>query len=264
MDEAWRNVVAVGAMPNAMTDCLNFGNPEKPDRLGILREAVRGIGDFARKLNIPIPSGNVSLYNESPGGVPVLPTPMIMCCGIIDDASKAVTADFKESDSRIYIIGETKEEMGGSLLYRVFGGKQGKVPGVSTKNVMDLTNKVLKAMNEGLIRSCHDCSDGGLAVAVAEMCISGRMGAVLDLRTLGDISPRKALYSESNTRWIAEVVEEDADEFEEIMKGSAYHIGKTGGKSLNLRDSGTIIDLDELYEAWSTPIRKIMEAPDSE
>ena len=264
MDEAWRNVVAVGAMPDSMTDCLNFGNPEKPDRLGILREAVRGIGEFARELNIPIPSGNVSLYNESPSGMSVLPTPMIMCCGIIEDVSKAVTADFKESDSRIYLIGETKDEMGGSLLYRVFGGRQGKVPGVNTKNVMDLTKKVLKAMDEGLVKSCHDCSDGGLAVAVAEMCISGKMGAVVDLRTLKDISLRKALYSESNTRWIAEVSEEDAGKFEEIMKGSAYHIGKTGGKSLNLRDSGAIIGLDELYEAWSTPIAKIMESSDSE
>ena len=194
----------------------------------------------------------------------VLPTPMIMCCGIIEDVSKAVTADFKESDSRIYLIGETKDEMGGSLLYRVFGGRQGKVPGVNTKNVMDLTKKVLKAMDEGLVKSCHDCSDGGLAVAVAEMCISGKMGAVVDLRTLKDISLRKALYSESNTRWIAEVSEEDAGKFEEIMKGSAYHIGKTGGKSLNLRDSGAIIGLDELYEAWSTPIAKIMESSDSE
>jgi len=264
MDEAWRNVVAAGAVPNAMTDCLNFGNPEKPDRLGILREAVRGIGKFARELNIPIPSGNVSLYNESSAGVSVLPTPMIMCCGIIDDASKAVTADFKEPDNRIYVIGKTKEEMGGSLLYRVFGGKQGKVPGVSTKNVRDLTDKVLKAMDEGLIKSCHDCSDGGLAVAVAEMCISGKMGATLDLRTLEDVSPRKALYSESNTRWIAEVSEKDAQRFEEIMNGSAYRIGKTGGKSLNLRDSGTIIDLEELYEAWSKPIAKIMESSDSE
>ena len=262
MDEAWRNVVAVGAMPNAMTDCLNFGNPEKPDRLGIFREAVRGIGEFARELNIPIPSGNVSMYNESPAGIPVLPTPMIMCCGLIDDVSKAVTADFKESGNRIYIIGETKEEMGGSLLYRLFGGKQGKVPGVNVKNVKNLTDKVLKAMDERLIKSCHDCSDGGLAVAVAEMCIAGKIGAVLDLRTLKEISPRKALYSESNTRWIAEVAEKDAERFEEIMKGSAYNIGKTGGKSLNLRDSGAIIDLDDLYKAWSEPIVKVMEESD--
>ncbi|MDD2935908.1 MAG: phosphoribosylformylglycinamidine synthase subunit PurL, partial [Candidatus Methanomethylophilaceae archaeon] len=217
VDEAWRNVVAVGAMPNALTDCLNFGNPERPERLGEFREAVRGIGDFAKALNIPIPSGNVSLYNEAPGGASVLPTPMMMCCGIIDDISKAVTADFKGPGNRIYVIGETKEEMGGSLLYRVFGGKQGVVPSVDVDNVRELTGKTLEAMDRRLISGCHDCSDGGIAVAVAEMCISGQTGAVLDLRKAADMSPRKVLYSESNTRWIAEVSEENAEEFEKIM-----------------------------------------------
>lgn len=258
MDEAWRNVVAVGAMPHAMTDCLNFGNPEKPDRMGEFREAVRGIGDFARSLNIPIPSGNVSLYNEAPDAA-VLPTPMIMCTGIMEDVSKAVTADFKKSGSRIYVIGETKDEMGGSLLYRLFGGKQGVVPSVDTENVRDLTEKILKAMDRRLILSCHDCSDGGLGVAVAEMCISGQTGAVLDLRGIpGDQSPRRKLYSESNTRWIAEVSEENAAEFEKIMNGSAYHIGKTGGNSLSIRDSGAIIDTEELRKAWSNPLWDIM------
>ncbi len=258
VDEAWRNVVAVGAMPNALTDCLNFGNPEKPERLGELREAVRGIGDFAKALNIPIPSGNVSLYNEAPGGASVLPTPMMLCCGIIDDISKAVTADFKGPGNRIYVIGETKEEMGGSLLYRVFGGKQGVVPSVDVDNVRELTVKTLRAMDRRLISSCHDCSDGGIAVAVAEMCISGQTGAVLDLRKAADMSPRKVLYSESNTRWIAEVSEENAEEFEKIMGGSAHNIGKTGGKSMNIRDSGVIIEVEDMRKAWNDPIWKIM------
>ncbi|MFA6801857.1 MAG: phosphoribosylformylglycinamidine synthase subunit PurL [Candidatus Methanomethylophilaceae archaeon] len=258
VDEAWRNVVAVGAMPNALTDCLNFGNPERPERLGEFREAVRGIGDFAKALNIPIPSGNVSLYNEAPGGASVLPTPMMMCCGIIDDISKAVTADFKGPGNRIYVIGETKEEMGGSLLYRVFGGKQGVVPSVDVDNVRELTGKTLEAMDRRLISGCHDCSDGGIAVAVAEMCISGQTGAVLDLRKAADMSPRKVLYSESNTRWIAEVSEENAEEFEKIMGGSAHKIGKTGGNSMNIRDSGVIIEVEELRKAWNDPIWKIM------
>ncbi len=258
VDEAWRNVVAVGAMPNALTDCLNFGNPERPERLGEFREAVRGIGDFAKALNIPIPSGNVSLYNEAPGGASVLPTPMMMCCGIIDDISKAVTADFKGPGNRIYVIGETKEEMGGSLLYRVFGGKQGVVPSVDVDNVRELTGKTLEAMDRCLISGCHDCSDGGIAVAVAEMCISGQTGAVLDLRKAADMSPRKVLYSESNTRWIAEVSEENAEEFEKIMGGSAHKIGKTGGNSMNIRDSGVIIEVEELRKAWNDPIWKIM------
>ncbi|MGE0014915.1 MAG: phosphoribosylformylglycinamidine synthase subunit PurL [Candidatus Methanomethylophilaceae archaeon] len=258
VDEAWRNVVAVGATPNALTDCLNFGNPERPEKMGEFREAVRGIGDFAKALNIPIPSGNVSLYNEAPGGASVLPTPMMLCCGIIDDISKAVTADFKGPGSRIYVIGETKEEMGGSLLYRVFGGKQGVVPSVDVDNVRELTGKILRAMDRRLISGCHDCSDGGIAVAVAEMCISGQTGAVLDLRKAADMSPRKVLYSESNTRWIAEVSEENAEEFERIMGGSAHNIGKTGGNSMNIRDSGIIIEVEDMRKAWNDPIWKIM------
>jgi phosphoribosylformylglycinamidine synthase len=258
VDEAWRNVVAVGATPNALTDCLNFGNPERPEKMGEFREAVRGIGDFAKALNIPIPSGNVSLYNEAPGGASVLPTPMMLCCGIIDDISKAVTADFKGPGSRIYVIGETKEEMGGSLLYRVFGGKQGVVPSVDVDNVRELTGKMLRAMDRRLISGCHDCSDGGIAVAVAEMCISGQTGAVLDLRKAADMSPRKVLYSESNTRWIAEVSEENAEEFERIMGGSAHNIGKTGGNSMNIRDSGIIIEVEDMRKAWNDPIWKIM------
>ena len=265
MDEAWRNVVAVGAMPNAMTDCLNFGNPEKRERLGEFREAVRGIGDFAKALEIPIPSGNVSLYNETSGGSSVLPTPMIMCCGLIDDISKAVTADFKGPKNKIYVIGETKDEMGGSLLYRIFGGRQGIVPGVDVNNVRDLTEKILKAMDQRLIASCHDCSDGGIAVAVAEMCISGQIGAVLDTKDIKDLasgkalSPRVVLYSESNTRWIAEVSEENVEAFEKIMDGSAYPIGKTGGKALSIRDSGAFIELEDMRKAWSDPLRDIME-----
>ena len=173
IDEAYRNVVAVGATPNAFTDCLNFGNPEKPERLGEFREAVHGIGDIAKELNIPIPSGNVSLYNEAPGGVHILPTPMIVCCGLIDDARKAVSADFKKSGSIIFMVGKTADEMGGSLLFRKFGGKGGEVPATDVKRLKDTSARLLKAMGKELVLSCHDCSDGGLAVAVAEMCISG-------------------------------------------------------------------------------------------
>ena len=123
----------------------------------------------------------------------------------------------------------------------------------------DLTEKILEAMDKRLVLSCHDCSDGGLGVAVAEMCISGQIGAVLDLRTMpGDLSPRKKLYSESNTRWIAEVSEENAAEFEKIMNGSAYHIGKTGGNVLSIRDSGAVIEVEELRKAWNDPIWDIM------
>lgn len=258
IDEACRNLVAVGAAPNAFTDCLNFGNPEKPERLGEFREAVRGIGEIAKELGIPIPSGNVSLYNEAPGGMTILPTPMIVGCGLIDDIRKAITADLKKEGTCLYIVGETKDEMGASLLFRKFGGKEGQVPGVDVPALKRKMDSLLKAMDKGLVLSCHDCSDGGLAVAVAEMCISGQIGAEIDLTAVGDMDIKAKLYSESNSRWIAEVDGKDAEAFEKILGEDAICIGITKGDSLKVK--GTKIDLpvNEMRKAWNEPMWKLM------
>jgi len=257
IDETCRNIVAVGAMPNAFTDCLNFGNPEIPERLGVFREAVRGLGEIARELNIPIPSGNVSLYNEAPGGKHILPTPMLLGCGIIDDVTKAVTADFKRTGSCIFIVGKTKDEMGASLLFRKFGGVEGEVPGVDIPALKRNMANLLKAMDKRLILSCHDCSDGGLAVAVAEMCISGQVGAEIDLSAM-DGELRRKLYSESNSRWIVEVDGKDVTEFTKIMGDDAQIIGITKGDSLRIKDNGTEIPVTEMRKAWNDPIWNIM------
>ena len=258
IDEAYRNVVAVGARPNALTDCLNFGNPEKPERFGEFREAVHGIGDIARKLNIPIPSGNVSLYNEAPGGVHILPTPMIVCCGLIDDVRKAVSADFKKTGSCLFVIGETKDEMGGSLLFRKFGGVGGDVPDTDADCLKENSEKLLKAMDEKLVLSCHDCSDGGLAVTVAEMCISGQIGAELDLSAMACSDINVNLFSESNSRWVAEVDGKDAERFTEIMGDAATPIGLTKGDELVIKGAKTKIPVEKLRSAWNDPIWNIM------
>ncbi|MBQ3685487.1 MAG: phosphoribosylformylglycinamidine synthase subunit PurL [Candidatus Methanomethylophilaceae archaeon] len=257
IDETCRNLVAVGARPNAFTDCLNFGNPEKPERLGEFREAVRGLGEIARELDIPIPSGNVSLYNEAPGGHHILPTPMILGCGIIPDVRKAVTADFKKSGSCIFLVGRTRDEMGASLLFRKFGGKEGAVPAVDIPALKRITDELLSAMDEGIVLSCHDCSDGGIAVAVAEMCISGQVGAEIDMSGI-DLPLQRALYSESCTRWIAEVDGKDVTRFTEIMGGDATLLGITKGAGLHIKDNGTRIPLEEMRAAWNDPIWNIM------
>ena len=258
LDEAFRNVVAVGARPNAFTDCLNFGNPEKPERLGEFREAVHGIGDFAKELNIPIPSGNVSLYNEAPGGVHILPTPMIVCCGLIDDVRKAVSADFKKTGSLLFMVGKTADEMGGSLLFRKFGGKGGEVPATDVKRLKETSDRLLKAMDEELVLSCHDCSDGGLAVAVAEMCISGEVGAELDLSAIDCPNDNVKLFAESTSRWIAEVDGKDVTRFTEIMGDAATPIGITKGNALVIKGTDTEIPLEVLRAAWNDPIWNIM------
>ena len=258
LDEAFRNVVAVGARPNAFTDCLNFGNPEKPERLGEFREAVHGIGDFAKELNIPIPSGNVSLYNEAPGGVHILPTPMIVCCGLIDDVRKAVSADFKKTGSLLFMVGKTADEMGGSLLFRKFGGKGGEVPATDVKRLKETSDRLLKAMDEELVLSCHDCSDGGLAVAVAEMCISGEVGAELDLSAIDCPNDNVKLFAESTSRWIAEVDGKDVTRFTEIMGDAATPIGITKGNVLVIKGTDTEIPLEVMRAAWNDPIWNIM------
>lgn len=257
IDEACRNLVAVGARPHAFTDCLNFGNPEKPERLGELREAVRGIGEIARELNIPIPSGNVSLYNEAAGGICVLPTPMIVGCGLIDDVRKAVTADFKKEGNKLFLIGKTKDEMGASLLFRKYDGEQGAVPGVDVPALKRIMDRLLKAMDERLVSSCHDCSDGGFAVAIAEMCISGDIGATIQLPNTG-LESKRMLYSESNTRWITEVGPGDVDKFTKIMGDDAVEIGTVGGDSLQILEPSVNIKVEELRKAWSDPIWSIM------
>ncbi|UAL07843.1 MAG: phosphoribosylformylglycinamidine synthase subunit PurL [Candidatus Methanogranum gryphiswaldense] len=258
IDEACRNLVAVGARPNAFTDCLNFGNPEKPERLGELREAVRGIGTIAKGLGIPIPSGNVSLYNEAPGGIYILPTPMIVGCGLIDDLRKAITADMKKVGSCLYIVGETKDEMGASLLFRKFGGKEGQVPAVDIPHLRAVMDKLLDAMDKGLVMSCHDCSDGGLAVAVAEMCISGQIGAEVDLTALGDLDMKVKLYSESNSRWIVEIDGKKADRFETILGDDAKCIGISKGDTLKIKGTKIAIPISEMRKAWNDPIWNIM------
>ena len=258
IDEACRNIVAVGARPDAFTDCLNFGNPEKPERLGEFREAVRGLGEAARGLGLPIPSGNVSLYNEAPGGHHILPTPMILGCGLIDDVRKCITADFKRLGSIIMVVGETRDEMGGSLLFRKFGGEKGEVPETDIPRLKRLMDELLQAMDEGLVISCHDCSDGGIAVAVAEMCISGHIGAEIDTSAMPGEDFRVKLYSESCSRWIVEVDGADVSRFMQVMNGDAFPLGITKGDRLLIKDNGTEVSLDEMIRAWSEPVWNIM------
>lgn len=244
MEEAMRNLVSVGASPHSVTDCLNFGNPEKPDRLGDFERACEAIGDFARKFAIPVISGNVSLYNESEiGKVP--PTPTIMMIGLMDDIARATTSDLKEEGNILYLTGITRQEMGGSAFYRHMDMECSCVPEVD----LDLAEKSMKAMmemnGEGHLRSVHDLSEGGLAVAIAEMCIGGRKGADINVRSVGSLSEEggkplrieEKLFSESNSRYLIEVPTDFAYKVEDCL--SRYEVpytklGTVGNGSLRL------------------------------
>ncbi|HKW42675.1 MAG TPA: phosphoribosylformylglycinamidine synthase subunit PurL, partial [Thermoplasmata archaeon] len=201
VDEVVRNLVAVGARPHALTNCLNFGNPEKPDRLWYFREAVRGIGTTAKTLGVPIPSGNVSFYNESPRG-PSPPTPVVMGVGVVDDLRQCVTSDFKKPGDPVVLIGTTAAEIGGSEYLRVRRAGSGPVPSVDPNGLRVAADDLLEATKAGTVAACHDVSHGGLVIAAAEMCLGGDLGADLKTSAMDPMRWDLQLFSESNGRWL--------------------------------------------------------------
>jgi phosphoribosylformylglycinamidine synthase len=234
IDEVCRNLTAVGAVPHAFADCLNFGNPEKPDRMGEFYECCRGLGYVASSLGVPFVSGNVSFYNESAAlkeSIP--PTPTILGIGLCEDVRECVTVDVKEAGNPLYVIGETKEELRGSEYYRLQHVDGGIVPGTDPAVLGRSMESLREAMKKGLIASCHDVSEGGLAVAICEMLLGGDIGASIDVASVNPkLRSDYKLFSESNTRWVVEVCRgEAAGRFEELMNTRGVcicNIGRIG------------------------------------
>jgi phosphoribosylformylglycinamidine synthase len=201
--EACRNVVATGATPLGATNCLNFGNPERPEIMGQLVMAIRGMGDACRAFGVPITGGNVSLYNETDGAA-IYPTVVIGVVGLLEDASRVLTACFKEEGDAVYLLGETREDLGGSELLKVVQGRvAGRPPRLDVEAERRLYDLVLEAAGASLLLSAHDCSDGGLAVALAECAFRGEepgLGGRFDLP--GSLRPDVLLFSESPSRMI--------------------------------------------------------------
>ncbi|MEM2869626.1 MAG: phosphoribosylformylglycinamidine synthase subunit PurL [Thermoplasmata archaeon] len=261
IDEMCRNLAAVGARPLAMTNCLNFGSPEIPERLWELGEVVRGMGEAAAGAGVAIPSGNVSLYNETTqSSVP--PTAVALGVGIIGDFRRCVTSDAKRSGNAVYLLGKTKPEMGGSALYYRFGGQSIRVPDTEPRLTRRAVGALVSCIEEGLLESCHDVSDGGMAVALAEMCIGGELGAQVDISRLPSMPPEAALFSESPTRWLLEVKESNRRRVERRLERLGLRrLGKFGGGELVIRKGGKELlrlSLRELSEAWRRPLWSLM------
>ena len=221
IDEAVRNNVAVGGRRIALLDNFTWGNPEKPERLGSLIRACEACYDLATAFKVPFISGKDSLYNESPLG-PVTPTLLITAMGIIPDIRATISMDIKAPSNLLYIIGETFKELGGSEYYKLKGHMGKTVPKVQTAHAKKNFKAVTKAIDLGLVKACHDLSEGGLAVSAAEMALAGGYGLEFDLRKV----PSEAVYrndfmlfSESNSRFLLEVPEKTRDDFEAAMKG---------------------------------------------
>ncbi len=256
VDEVCRNLVAVGARPHSLTNCLNFGNPEKPDRLWYFREAVRGLGDTARALGVPIPSGNVSLYNESALG-PSPPTPVILGVGIVEDLRRCVTSDLKQEGDSLFLVGLTANEFGGSEYFRLRKRAGGVVPATDPLGLRAAMDHLLAAMEARTVAACHDLSHGGLAVAASEMALGGDLGAELDTEAMDPARWDVQLFSESNGRWLVEVARGREDRFEHLMEGlPVTFIGTVGGKSLRIhsRHKRLSLPLPTMRKAWTEAI----------
>jgi phosphoribosylformylglycinamidine synthase II len=223
IDEAVRNNVAVGGRRIALLDNFVWGNPEKPERLGSLVRACEACYDIATAFRTPFISGKDSLYNESPMG-PVTPTLLITAVGIVPDIRSAVSMDLKTPGNLLYLVGNTYPELGGSEYNKLNGFLGKSVPKVHAAQARKTYSALTKAMGEGLVKSCHDLSEGGLAVAAAEMAFAGGYGLELDLRAArSKLITRDdfLLFSESNSRFLVEVAEQDRFEFEDLMKSKA-------------------------------------------
>ena len=238
---------------------MNFGNPEKPERLYEFSEAVRGIGEMAKAMNLAVPSGNVSFYNETGQGA-ALPTPTCLGVGIVEDIRNCVTTDLKRAQNLVYIIGETRDEMGASILYRRYGGKGGKVPEVDEAALAANVDTVLAAGQAGLLKSCHDCADGGLVITLAEMCLGGDLGLHLDLSGMGDLSFETKLFSESNSRFVVEVDVARRAEFERIAPNAIYLGTVEQDKRMTIRDGRQKVDLKvpAMRRAWTDALWRVM------
>ena len=205
--EAARNLVCSGAVPIGLTDCLNFGNPERPDIMWQFVMAIEGMKDACERFQIPIVSGNVSFYNET-NGLSIYPTPMLGMVGLIEDAERTMTQWFKSEGDDIILLGNTREDLGGSEYIKVVQAReQGSPPYLNLDTEKALHDCILSLIRDGLLQSAHDCSDGGVAVALAESCISGSdgtRGAVVIL-TKGRIRTDAVLFGESQSRVVISV-----------------------------------------------------------
>lgn len=278
VDEMVRNLAAVGSRPSSLADCLNFGNPQKPERMGDMVESVRALGDGARALGIPFSSGNVSLYNESHvASVP--PTPSLLGIGIVEDIRDCVTTDLKEEGNALYVIGDTKREFGGSAVMAQLGLEGGQVPRCDLNKLIESSETLVRAIELGMVRSCHDVSEGGIVVAVAEMCIGGDLGATLDvtalgmegnLETGGALHPDQYLLSESTTRWIIEVTPEQEESVQLHFKTAGITLERLGiveGNGLSASANGEPLfrrEVDALRHTWKHAIGDLLGGDEDE
>ncbi|HBY57531.1 MAG TPA: phosphoribosylformylglycinamidine synthase subunit PurL [Candidatus Atribacteria bacterium] len=249
--EAARNLSCKGALPMAVTDNLNFGNPEKEEVFWQLEESVKGISEACEALGVPVISGNVSLNNES-NGEAIYPTPIIGMAGIIEDCNQLCPMSFKNDSDLIVLIGENKEEIGGSEYLKVFHNmEKGLPPQIDLNLEKSVQDACRESIQAGIISSAHDCSDGGLAIALAECCITGEKGAKVEINNT-NIRNDALLFGETQSRIVVSLPERNLDSLKEIankFEAPIQILGKVEGNSLKINN---LIDIEvvQLKKAW--------------
>ena len=254
--ESGRNVAMTGAVPKAITDCLNFGNPQNTEVMWQFKESCEGIKNACRALNTPVIGGNVSLYNET-NGVSVFPTPSIAMVGVNEDAQNVLPSKLQESGNILYLLGDTYSEFGGSLyLKKLYGKVAGVHPKVDFEKELALWNTVIEANRAKLLKSAKDVNLGGVAISLAKMAVVGNIGVEANI----SLNDSKDIFSESLSRAIVEVNPKNCEEFEKLAsknRVSYVAIGRTGGDKFIIND--IFKELDNLSKVYFNRFKEVIE-----
>jgi phosphoribosylformylglycinamidine synthase len=259
--EAMRNVAAVGATPHALSDCLCFGNPEKPHQMWEFVEGVRGVADACHTITLkdnpdhatPIIAGNVSFYNESKNGA-IPPSPIVSCLGRLKNVNKAVPMHFQKNNSVILMIGDRKDELGGSVYYSLYNELGARVPKPDLDEVKNQIFAVTDCIDRGLFLSCHDIADGGVASAISEMTFGNSIGCNVKIES--DLSPDKILFSETGG-FILEILPKNINALKSVFSNyglDVFEIGTTGGESININEAVDLAVFNARV-AWTNGLR---------
>jgi phosphoribosylformylglycinamidine synthase len=265
--EACRNLIVTGARPLALTNCLNFASPERPEVMWQFSEVIDGMSEACNLFQTPVTGGNVSFYNETDGRG-IYPTPVIGMVGLIADSRHVTTQWFKHEDRAIILLGATEDDLGASEYALVTRGKvEGRVPRLDLELERRVHEACLKIIQAGLVESAHDCSDGGLSVAIAESAFSSYRKAAIgcEVKIEGELSQAALLFSETPSRIVLSAAMQDADKILEIAQAqnvSASVIGRTGGDRLMINVNGeTIVNrsVAEVESAWRGVLPQTLE-----
>jgi len=257
--ESWRNLISVGAKPIAITNCLNFGNPEKEKNMGEFVECVEGITEASKYLDFPVVSGNVSFYNETKDKG-IKPTPTIGGVGLIKDYKKMISMDFKKVGNLVMILGKTEGHLDQSIFAKeILTEKKGPPPSINLFNEKNIGETILKLIDQNLIDTCHDVSLGGILIAISKMCIKGKKGIKIN-PIKGLVNKFEYFFGEDQGRYIIELSKKNQQKVKEILENSSVHFDEVGtiDQSDIIFDNKTSLSVDDLEKENKTWLKKYM------